>query len=179
MIDLFILILLAWAAFSGWRSGFFKEVVSTFGFVVGLFVAATCYKSFGEYLAVNGSETNMFTSLIAFFILWVIVPIVLGMVANLLTKTLKGLKLGLPNSMLGAAVSVVKFLILISCVLNVMNFLHIMDEKQVAESRLYEPVSGALRTFFPKDSVQKGINYLKDARHSADEAESDTVWIKK
>ena len=171
MIDLFILILLVWAAFSGWRSGFFKEVVSTFGFVIGLFVAATCYRSFGEYLAVNGTETNMMTSLIAFFLLWIIIPIVLGLVATMLTKALKGMKLGIPNSMLGAAVSVVKFLILISCVLNVMSFLHIMDEKKVEESHLYEPVSGALRTFFPKDSVRKGINYLK-------EAQSDTLWVK-
>lgn len=170
MIDLFILILLVWAAFSGWRAGFLKEVVSTFGFIVGLFVAATCYKHFGEYLAINGTPTNEVTSLIAFFLLWIIVPIVLGLVANMLTTTLKGMKLGMPNSMLGAGVSVIKFLILISCVLNVMEFLHIMDEKKVSESRLYEPVSGALSTFFPEDSVRKGIDYLKE--------KSDTVWIK-
>ena len=171
MIDLFILILLVWAAFSGWRSGFFKEVASAFGFIIGLFVAATCYRSFGEYLAVNGTETNMVTSLIAFFLLWIIVPIVLGLVATILTKAVKGMKLGIPNSILGATVSVIKFLILISCVLNIMNFLHIMDEKKVAESRLYEPVSGALRTFFPEDSVRKGIDYLK-------EMQSDTIWVK-
>lgn len=171
MIDLFILILLVWAAFSGWRAGFFKEVASSLGFLVGLFVAATCYKTFGQYLAVNGTETNMVTSLIAFFLLWIIVPIVLGLVATLLTKTLKGMKLGMPNSMLGAGVSVIKFLILISCVLNVMSSLHIMDEKKVAESRLYEPVSGALRTFFPKDSLRKGMDYIR-------EMQADTVWVK-
>lgn len=171
MIDLFILILLVWAAFNGWRTGFLKEVVSTFGFLAGLFVAAACYKSFGQYLEVNGTATNMVTSLIAFFILWIIVPIVLGMVASLLTKTLKGMQLGMPNSMLGAAVSIVKFLILISCVLNVMSFLHIMDEKKASESRLYEPVCGALSTFFPRDSVRKGIDCLK-------EMQSDTVWLK-
>ena len=77
MIDIFILILLLSAAFSGWRSGFLKEVVSTVGFLVGLFVEATRYKTFGQYLAVNGSEANMLTSIIAFLLLWVIVPIVL------------------------------------------------------------------------------------------------------
>ena len=65
------------------RSGFDRR------FLVGLFVAATCYKTFGQYLAVNGSEANMLTSIIAFLLLWVIVPIVLGLVANILTKALK------------------------------------------------------------------------------------------
>lgn len=145
MIDIFILILLLWAAFSGWRSGFLKEVVSTVGFLVGLFVAASCYKAFGEYLAVNGSESNMLTSIIAFLLLWVIVPIVLGLVANILTKALQGMQLGLPNSILGAAVSVTKYLILMSCVLNVMETLHIMNTEKSESSHLYKPVTGALQ----------------------------------
>ena len=51
----------AGAAFNGWRNGLLKEFVSSVGLLVGLLVAATCYSSFGEYLAVEGSETNMFT----------------------------------------------------------------------------------------------------------------------
>ena len=65
-------------------------------------MAATCYRTLGEYLTVDGSETNMFTSILAFFLLWVIVPIALGMAANLLTAAIKGMCLGLPNSLLGA-----------------------------------------------------------------------------
>ena len=105
MLDIFIIVVLLWALFSGWRAGFIKEVASMVGALVGLLVAATCYSSFGEYLAVNGSETNMVTSVIAFFLLWIFVPIVLGYVANVLTKSLKGMKLGMPNSILGALVS--------------------------------------------------------------------------
>lgn len=170
MIDLFILIIILWAAFSGWRSGFLKEVISTVGFLVGLFVAATCYKSFGEYLAVNGSEANMLTSIIAFLLLWIIVPIVLGLVANILTAALKGMKLGLPNSILGAGVSVAKYMILMSCVLNVMETLHIMDTDKTTSSHLYKPVTGALQFFFPKDSTYVAPNDWMNQKN-------DTVWI--
>lgn len=111
MIDIFIIVVLLWALFSGWRSGFVKEVTSLIGALVGLLIAATCYSAFGEYLAVNGSETNMVTSVIAFFLLWIIVPIVLGFAANVLTKSLKGLHLGMPNSILGAVVSALKYII--------------------------------------------------------------------
>ena len=129
MIDLFILVLMIWAAFNGWRNGFIKEVVSSVGFLAGLLIAATCYSTFGEYLAVTGTESNMFTSVVAFFLLWIVVPIVLGLVANILTKALKGMQLGLPNSILGALVSLVKYVVLISCVLNVMQALHILNEE--------------------------------------------------
>lgn len=170
MIDIFIVIVLLWAAWRGWQAGLLKEVVSTVGFLIGLFVAATCYSSFGEYLAVNGSETNMITSVIAFFLLWIAVPIVLGLVANVLTKALKGMKLGVPNSILGAVVGLLKYLVLLSCVFNAMSALHILNEEKTEQSHLYAPVSGALGMFFPADSTQ-----VEPTDTSA--VKNDTVWI--
>ena len=87
MLDIFILLVIAWSLFSGWRAGLVREISSTVGYLVGLFIAATCYASFGRYLSVSGSRSEMFTSLIAFALLWILVPIVLGFVANLLTRT--------------------------------------------------------------------------------------------
>lgn len=172
MLDIFIIVLLVWAAFSGWRAGFIKEVVSAVGFLVGLFVAATCYSQLGEYLAVNGSETNMTTSVIAFLLLWIVVPILLGLVANLFTKALHGLDLGWLNSILGATVSMFKFFILLSCVLNVMEALHIMNPERVTGSRLYAPVTSALR--FVAD---KAIDSVDSYALPDDGATADTVWV--
>ena len=170
MIDLFILVLMIWAAFNGWRNGFIKEVVSSVGFLAGLLIAATCYSTFGEYLAVTGTESNMFTSVVAFFLLWIVVPIVLGLVANILTKALKGMQLGLPNSILGALVSLVKYVVLISCVLNVMQALHILNEEKTVDSKLYAPVTG----------VRQGLWENNGSLMPADEADTlknDTVWV--
>lgn len=171
MIDLFLIVLLLWALFSGWRNGFIKEVVSTVGFLVGLFVAATCYTALGEYLSVDGSETNQVTSIIAFFILWIIVPIALGFAANLLTRALKGMQLGIPNSILGAIVSFVKFLILISCILNVMGALNILDESKRKDSALFEPVCNVVRAFLPENGTIGNLSLDDEA------AESDTIWV--
>lgn len=170
MIDIFIVVLLLWAAFNGWKAGFVKELISGFGFLIGLLVAAICYSTFGKYLLVDGTETNMVTSIIAFFLLWIAVPIVLGFAANMLTKALKGMALGMPNSILGAGVGLLKFLILISCVLNVMDGLHIMNEEKAESSKLYKPVTGALRVFFPADTTQTSIQ-------AEEEEKPDTVWI--
>jgi len=170
MIDIFIVIVLLWAAWRGWQAGFLKEVVSTVGFLVGLFVAATCYSTFGEYLAVDGSETNMVTSIVAFLLLWIAVPIVLGLVANILTKALKGMHLGLPNSLLGALVGALKYFILLSCVFNAMNALHIMNGERTARSYLYKPVTGALQLLFPSDSTSVADDSIAVEKN-------DTVWV--
>ena len=170
MIDLFILVLMIWAAFNGWRNGFIKEVVSSVGFLAGLLIAATCYSTFGEYLAVTGTETNMFTSVVAFFLLWIVVPIVLGLVANILTKALKGMQLGLPNSILGALVSLVKYVVLISCVLNVMQALHILNEEKTVDSKLYAPVTVVLQWLWENHGTLMPAD-------EADTLKNDTVWV--
>lgn len=168
-IDLFILILLAWAVFSGWRNGFLREVVSTLGIVSGLIVAGLVYMlPVRDYLAVEGSTTNMLLSVGAFFILWIVFPIVLGFVAGQLTRALRGMKLGLPNSLLGMAFSVTKFALLISCTLNMMSRLHILDEEKAATSRLYAPTV-ALLPFLESQT--------ETAPTDADATGADTVWV--
>lgn len=178
MLDLFIAAVLLWAAFCGWRSGFVKEIISSIGFLGGLLIAAICYKQFGEYLAVNGTESNMLTSLIAFLLLWIVVPIVLGFAANIMTKALKEMELGMPNSILGALVSVVKYLILMSCVLNVMGALHIMNEEKTESSKLYTPVTSVLGFIFSPNECEEGeSNGEEDFDQHTDTGKSDTIWV--
>lgn len=174
MLDIFILIVALWALFSGWRNGLLRELVSGAGFLIGLLIAATCYSTFGQYLAVNGSRGNMATSIIAFFLLWVVSPIVLGLVANVLTKVLGKMHLGGINRAAGAAVSLVKFTVLLSCVLSVMSFLGILNEERTRESVLFEPV---------KDVIGSVVDWaVSDAAHPGDgcdhdTATGDTLWV--
>ena len=166
MLDIFILIVLVWSLYSGWRAGLVREISSTVGYLVGLLIAATCYSSFGQYLAVSGSEPNIITSLIAFALLWILVPIALGLVANMLTRTLRGLHLGWLNSLLGAAVSLLKFSILLSCLLSAMSALGILNEQRTASSQLYAPFKSILS--------KSPAGAKSDA---ADQERSDTTWI--
>ena len=152
-IDLFICVLLLWAVISGWRDGFLKEVFSTLGVVLGLVIAGALYFYVAsDYFKITGSDTNQWLNVGAFLILWIALPLVMGLIANILTKALEGMFLGLPNSILGAVFSIVKFGILISCVLSMMGNLKILDKKMVNESKLYEPVVSL--TPFIKDCAQ-------------------------
>ena len=170
-IDLFICVLLLWAIISGWRDGFLKEVFSTLGVVLGLVIAAALYFYIAsDYFEITGSDTNQWLNIGAFLILWIIMPLVLGLIANILTKALEGILLGLPNSLLGAAFSVVKFVILISCVLSMMGSLKIIDRKMVKDSKLYEPIVSI--TPFIKDCAQEIYNEVEIPKKM-----KDASWV--
>ncbi len=170
-LDLFICALLLWAIFSGWRNGFIKEVFSTIGVILGLVLAAVLYYYFSDTIfAITGTETNMVLNIVAFLLLWIIIPLMLGMVANMLTAALKGLSLNTPNNILGMLFSVGKFAILLSCVLNMMLKLNILSEQKAKDSHLLEPVCSLMP--FVHDE-------LHDMGEKLYEGElSDTIWIK-
>jgi len=178
-IDIFILIVFIWAIYTGWRNGFLKEVVSAVGFLVGLLIAAVFYSTLGEYLTVSGSESNMMTSIVAFFILWVMVPIVLGFAATVLTRALKGMRLGFPNSILGALVSLAKFFVLLACVMTVMKGISILDESKLENSRLARPILNVADF-----ALDRGLDEVKDRTSPIAPSDSlpaavpgDTTWI--
>lgn len=101
-IDIIVTVLLAWGGLCGWKRGLVKELASTAGFFVGLFVA---WKLYG-----NGADN----SIVMFVLVWIATPLVLGMVASVITKTLDlTIVGGLLNRVLGAAVGVVKWGLLI------------------------------------------------------------------
>ena len=143
-IDFIILLLAIWAVYRGWRAGFLKEIISMIGFFVGLFLAAALYSNFGEYLAPKIGASPGVSDVIAFILIWVVVPILLGMVANILTKALKGMKLGLPNSILGAALSTMKYLVLMSCIFNEMSAIGITGPEKDQRLGALQPRQGRL-----------------------------------
>ena len=159
--------LLLWACFNGWKNGFLKEVVSTGGMVLGLIVAGLLYTWLGDdFLAVTGSSSNMVLSIIAFLLLWIVMPIGLGLLANILTKALKGMKVGVPNSLLGLVFALVKYVVLLSCVLNVMQGLGILNQSRTSSSHLFKPVCAILP--FEQGQTEAA---------SEKEEKPDTVWV--
>lgn len=163
-LDIFIGIILIFALVRGLMNGFIKELASTIGFLLGLFVAATCYQTLGEYLTVDGSEVNMFTSIVAFLLLWIIVPIIFGLLATLITKALDLTALGIANRIGGGILSMAKYLVLLSCVLNVMVSLNILNNERTEGSVMLEPVQ-----FITKFAMERASDYVPEVIEKAGE----------
>lgn len=175
MFDIFILIVLIWAIISGWRNGLLCELTSLCGHLSGLLVAVIIYSMCGKYLAVTGTQLSMVTSIIAFFALWIILPIALGLAANTVTKIMRPLGLGTINSLGGAIVSLLKFTVLLSCVLAAMNAIGILNQEKAEDSRLYNPLKGIVGA-----AVDWAIDDEVRPMTPADQAavsNGDTLWV--
>lgn len=174
-IDLAILLLLSFGVVMGWLRGLLKEVVSLVGFVVGLIAARLFYVPVSEAIlsrVSDASSGNVLTvylvKILIFVLIWVIVPIVLGQIASLLTHALKTVHLNGLNRLLGAAVGALKYLVLLSCVLVSMDYVGILSEQHQSESKLFRPVSQIARQLWA------GREKLKTV---IDEEEEKTIWI--
>lgn len=139
-VDIIIIIILLWGAYRGWKAGLVKEVLSTCGFIVGLIAAALLYKTVGAHLTPalgSGSVASYAGCVLAFILIWVVVPIIFGMVANVITKTAKALFLGPVNKLLGMIVGVAKYFVLISFVFYGMAYVGIISPKKREASKFF------------------------------------------
>lgn len=172
-LDIFILVVLLYAIWKGWTHGLLRELVSTLGFIAGLVIACLCYGTLGEYLAVGGTQVNIITSLIAFFLLWIVAPIALGGVATVITSALNKIGfISLPNRLGGVAVSLVKYAVLLSVVLNVMQGLHILSPERQAGSHLLEPV-----TSITQRMARAAVSKATTAFQNDTIEKNDTIWV--
>lgn len=177
-LDIFVIVVSLLAVLHGWSNGFVKELVSMAGFLLGFIVACFCYSLFGEYLMVEGTTLNVILGIVAFFIIWIIVPILCGVVATTLTAGLRLIPVvGFLNNLGGMVVSLVKYTLLLSLVLNAMGALRILNNERVSGSQLYEPVTAV--TGLMKDAVVDKFEASHAATTDMTEVgeSADTIWI--
>lgn len=105
MIELLCLAVLLYGAFRGWKNGLVKEVISFVGFFLGFFIAYEYYKR---------AEVGV----LGFLLIWIGIPLVLGMIAWLVTKVIdKIIVVNTLNRLLGAGAGFLKYAFLIGCVI--------------------------------------------------------------
>ncbi|MBO4593432.1 MAG: CvpA family protein [Bacteroidaceae bacterium] len=171
-VDIIIVCILLWGAWRGWKSGFIKELFSTCGFVVGLILAALFYSVLGEHLSPafgSGSMASFGGCVLAFILIWVMVPILFGLIANALTKGVKAVHVGGLNSLLGLVVGVAKYFILISIVFSAMAYVGILSEEKKQASVFYPYITVLGNTIYENRSIVQDSPLLKD----------DTVYVKR
>lgn len=111
----FIIELLCWGillygAWNGWKNGVIKEIIYFTGFFIGLYLA------YNYYMKVGGG-------IIGFLLIWIGVPLLLGIAAKLLTALLDHIIiLGTVNKLLGAAAGFLKYAFLLGCLIMVVDY---------------------------------------------------------
>ena len=140
MIDILLLVLLGVGFVSGLISGAVKQVISLAAFVIGFVIACLYYQQLGELLG-RAVPMPTFCRVVAFLLLWVIVPIVAELASKLLTSLLDKLfVMGLLNRLLGGILGLAKYALVLGALIWFFSSTKMIKEETMQESKLCKPL---------------------------------------
>ena len=114
--DLLIVIVLVVSVVSAFVKGFFVEVCSLAGIILGLFIAAANYGGLAAWVlrVIHNREA---ANLIAFLLIALMVMVVAAILGRLLRGLFRGVGLGIVDRLLGAVVGLVEGCVVVTLVL--------------------------------------------------------------
>ena len=140
-IDWILVVLLLLGAIRGWHTGLIKQVVSLGGLIAGLLIAKLCYAMVGDAIAPHIDNHTTLAHVLAFILIWIAVPVILGVLGEILTTVLDKLfVLGTVNSILGALLGLIKFQLIIGALIWVLCATKIIGENTMQQSVLCAPL---------------------------------------
>ncbi len=160
--DILFLIVLALGAWKGWSGGFLREVLALIGVFLGLFVAYKLYEQVGFHIAPYINVKPTYANIIAFALIFIGVPVLLGWLASLLTKFMEWAGLESVNRLGGVIVCVVKYAVILGAVCNVLSITHLVTEEAENNSILFKPLKQTTSVAFELAKKQwKGATEMK------------------
>ena len=138
--DILLLILLAVGFVTGLISGAVRQVISLVAFVIGFVIACLYYQPLGEMLS-RAVLMPTFCQVVAFLLLWIIVPIAARILGTFLTSLLDGLiALGMLNRLLGGILGVAKYALVLGALIWFLSSVNMIKEETMQESQLCQPL---------------------------------------
>lgn len=172
-LDIILLVLLVAAAYVGWRMGLVQQIVSFVGFGLSLWMAwKFCDDLCGMVQAVCGT-TEFVSKVIGFVAIALAGTILLSWMAALLTHIMDMLHIGVVNRLAGVAISMVKYGILIGCIIKMLVFVGTISDDTVKRSVLAAPLSYSATLVFSlvtaddakQGETQSNIGHAGEAGH--------------
>lgn len=152
-IDIIIMAVAGVGAVLGLMKGFVRQLASLVGLIAGLLVARALSGTAAGWLAPALGTSVTVAQVLAFILIWVAVPLGFALVASLLTKALSAVHLGWLNRGLGCGLGALKYMLLASLVIQVLDFVdpgnELVGRTKKEESVLYYPVKDLSGFFFP------------------------------
>lgn len=162
ILDLTIIGIILIGAISGFTKGFIKQLASIIGLIAGLLIARALFATVGEKLAIELDTSVSIGQIIAFILIWLIVPCIISLFASMLSKAAEAVHLGFINRWMGAGLGLIKYTLLASMVIY---FIEYVDSKDNLirsttknQSLLYYPIKDFSGIFIPQiKSVTKQL----------------------
>lgn len=143
-IDVFIGIILLIGLFQGLKNGFFSEIGSLLGLIVGLWVAVVYHNDVEYLLAQQFTLGEGWLHLLGFLLPFVVLYIIFLAISGLISALFKAISLNWVNRLAGGLFCLIKGLFFMSILVNVYQRMdaeyHLLGKDRVVDSFFYEPV---------------------------------------
>lgn len=160
-IDIILLVFLGIGFIWGCMRGFVAQLVSLLGAMVGFLVACALYSTLGNILAPQIGASPTIGHILAFFLIWICVPLLCTMVGKFITNILEKIKLGWLNRLFGGAFGFFKVLLFLSVILTLLEFIDKYNSNPLIKvetkenSVLYYPVQEFAGKLLPSDFLHR------------------------
>lgn len=148
-IDLIVCIVLVLAVWNGWRQGFVVQVCSLAGIVAGIWIASRYGAEVGVWLKLDQTVSSAG----GFVVVLLLVVLLVAIAARLVRKLFHFAGFGIPDIALGIAVSVLKYLLVLSVLFSAFDALNedytLVGPRTIEKSRSYKPVMRLSEAVFP------------------------------
>ena len=164
-LDIILNVILCFGLVRGFLKGFIWELASLVSVILGIYGAI----HFSFYIFDFLKETLHFSEktiqILAFILTFFIIIILVGITAKLITKILEKVELGLLNRGVGAVFGLLKWSVITGTSLLYLSkgALHILPEKVVTESVLYQPVT-SLNVWVKNNILELNEKYFQETK---------------
>ncbi len=149
IVDIIILAILAYALYGGAREGVIVQVCSLLGIVLGLYLGGIYSDSAAALFSIKGEYRLM----IGYAIVVVATILIVATAAYFVRGALKIAGLGIFDTILGIALSLCKYLLILSVLFRVFNgvngLFNICSNKVLSSSKLYYPIASLTEWITP------------------------------
>lgn len=161
-IDIVFAILLGFAVYKGFKNGFFVEVASFIGLLVGIYVALKFSNWMGAFFSEIVPTWNPnYIKITAFVIAFFLVLIGIHLSAKVLTKIFNGAFLGGMNKIAGVIFSVLKMVLTLGVVLFIVekiNINNLLTSKETQNNSIfYCPIQNSAKAIYPAIEEWYGV----------------------
>jgi len=156
IVDIIILSLLFLSAVLGAFKGFANEFASRFGFIIALFASALFNSLVGRLLYQTFALPLLWSSFIAFMVVFLVVYILMLSFGNGLESLLTAMHLGWLDTILGLVLGAVQMALLVTVVIYILSLQSILDLRVYFES-------SELYIRYLRQVIQIGIEFITRA----------------
>lgn len=164
VLDWIIIIIIAVGTVLGFTKGFLRQLAEIIGLIAGLLVARTLYSAVGERLAAELGTSVTFAQILAFALIWLIIPVGFLWMASVLTRAIEAIHLGFVNRWFGALLGGAKYGLLVCLAIYFVEFADskndLIGSTTKQASLLYYPMESFSSIFIPaiKDVTKQLID---------------------